>query len=86
MFQRLKLRSRIAGLSQALFLASGSCDVSVRRGEMGSDLILRFRCKTPGRLRKPGSPFFGSWLGRLQSDQVQFAAVEQFPLDGFASL
>ena len=38
------------------------------------------------RLGTPGSPLFGGRLGRLQADQVEFAAVEQFPLDGFASL
>ena len=46
----------------------------------------RFRCKTPVRPGTPGSPLFGGRLGRTQADQVQFAAVEQFPLDGFAGL
>ncbi|MSO23333.1 MAG: hypothetical protein EXQ58_08795, partial [Acidobacteria bacterium] len=52
----------------------------------GHELFKDSAAKPPGRLGTPGSPFFGSRLGRLQADQVQIAAVEQFPLDGFASL
>src|SRR3990172_13255902 len=46
---------------------------------------IRFRCKTPGRLEALGA-FFSGRLGRIETDQMQFAAVEQFPLDGFAGL
>jgi hypothetical protein len=34
----------------------------------------------------PGSTLFGCWLGRIEPHQMEFAAVEQFPLNGFTGL
>jgi hypothetical protein len=53
---------------------------------MGSGLGSRFRCKTPGRLGVLGSALFGGGLRWIEPNQVKFAPVQQFPLDGFTGL